>query len=65
MDRSETGVDVPLFTDLKDPPEETQRNLALKRLRELKARVADHTDEYVSLNIPHNLDAGCYVENGP
>jgi hypothetical protein len=60
----ESGVDVPLFTDLKDPTEETRRNLAIKRLKELKVKVAGETDEHISLLIPHNLDAECYIEIG-
>lgn len=60
----ESGVDVPLFADLKDPTEETRRNLAIKRLKELKAKVAGETDDYISFNIPHDLDAECYIEIG-
>ena len=60
----ESGVEVPLFADIKDPTGETRRNLAINRLKELKVRVAGETDEYISLNIPHNLDAECYIEIG-
>lgn len=60
----ESGVDVPLFADLNDPREETRRNLAIKRLKELKVGVYVHKDEYISLTIPHNLSAECFIEIG-
>ena len=60
----EAGVDVPLFADLKDPTEETRRNLAIKRLKELKVGVWTDNDGDIGLMIPHELIAECYIEIG-
>jgi hypothetical protein len=60
----ESGVDVPLFADLKDPTEETRRNLAIKRLKELKVSVSADHEDYIQLMIPHKLVAECFIEVG-
>lgn len=61
----ESGVDVPLFADLKDPTEETRRNLAIKRLKELKVNVDTKTHkDHAVLMIPHKLDPECFIEIG-
>lgn len=60
----ESGVDVPLFADLNNPTEATRRTLAIKRLKELKVRVAADHEDYVELLIPHQLVAECFIEIG-
>lgn len=60
----ESGVEVPLFADLKNPTVETRRDLALKRLKELNVDVSTKHDEYDQLMIPHKLVSACFIEIG-
>lgn len=60
----EAGVDVPLFAELKNPTAETRRNLAIKRLQELKVSVSTDHEGYVQLMIPHELAAPSFIEVG-
>ncbi|HRE47544.1 MAG TPA: HEAT repeat domain-containing protein [Aggregatilineales bacterium] len=60
----EAGVEVPLFADLHNPAVETRRNLAIKRLKELKVSVSVEHEDYIQLMIPHKLAAECFIEVG-
>jgi|SRR5690606_18525182 hypothetical protein len=60
----ESGVDVPLFADLNNPTAETRRDLAIKRLKELKVQVTTSQDDYILLMIPHKLLAESFIEVG-
>jgi hypothetical protein len=60
----ESGVDVPLFADLNNPTAETRRDLAIKRLKELKVSVSVEHEDYIQLLIPHKLVAECFIEVG-
>jgi hypothetical protein len=60
----ESGVDVLPFAGVNDPTVETRRDLAIKRLKELKVRVSTHDEAYIMLMIPHKLIAECFIEIG-
>ncbi|MEZ4666594.1 MAG: HEAT repeat domain-containing protein [Anaerolineae bacterium] len=60
----EAGVEVPLFADLNNPTAETRRDLAIKRLKELKVSVSVEHEDYIQLLIPHKLVAECFIEIG-
>lgn len=60
----EAGVEVPLFADLNNPTAETRRDLAIKRLKELKVSVSTNHEDYIQLMIPHKLVAECFIEIG-
>lgn len=60
----ESGVEVPLFTALKNPTPNTRRDIAIKRLRELKVTVSTRHKDYDQLMIPHNLSGDCSIEVG-
>lgn len=60
----ESGVEVPLFTALKNPTPNTRRDIAIKRLRELKVTVSTQHKDYDHLMIPHDLSGDSFIEVG-
>lgn len=60
----EAGVEVPLFATLNNPTVETRRDLAIKRLKELKVSVSTNHEDYIQLMIPHKLATECFIEIG-
>jgi hypothetical protein len=60
----EGGVEVSLFADLNHPAAETRRNLAIKRLKELKVNVSTTHKDYIQLMIPHGLGSASFIEVG-
>lgn len=59
----EAGVDVPVFSDLKNATAETRKEIAIQRLKELKVKVQVNKDHY-QLMIPHKLDSPACIEVG-
>lgn len=60
----ESGVFVPQFAAAISPTAETRRDLAIRRLKELKVAVSAAQEDCVQLMIPHALLAECFIEIG-